>query len=411
MSRRRLPRLMLRSGCLLAAVLALWPALPWEESPRIVVAASPLVAVSAGVATRDLGLATGLGMFFTLICCLRRRWFCRYVCPTGLLLDAVANAGPGWTRAWSAWPDLGRIAALLTLAGACVGYPLFLWLDPLALLAGTFAAPGSTVFFSGLLAGLLFGILILLTFLLGTVWCTRICPLGGFQDLIGGIVQNIPTPARSHTRRRFLTTLTTVAGGVAVAIWGRLAGAARAEAAPLRPPGAITEDRFTGVCIRCGNCASACPPRIIHPDRGVAGIPGLLAPSLRFSEGNYCRPDCTLCTQVCPSGALQALALPDKTRYIIGEALVDTNYCLTTLGIKDCNACVVSCPFEAVQLHWDEEMYVSYPVVEVMRCNGCGACEAACPTLEVKAVSIWPLLLTTGANDGLIPADRFLPVK
>lgn len=409
MPRRRLARLMLRSGSLLVAVLALWPALPWEESPRFAIGASPLVAVSAGIATRGLGLAAGLGMFFTLICCLRRRWFCRYVCPTGLLLDDVANMGPGWTRFWAAWPDIGRSLALLTLAGALVGYPLFLWLDPLALLAGPFAAPGSSGFLSGLLAGLLMGILITLTFLFGTAWCTRLCPLGGFQDLIGGIAQNIPTPARPHARRRFLTAVTTAAGGVALALWGRRAGIARVEAAPLRPPGAITEDRFTGVCIRCGNCANACPPRIIHPDRGGAGVPGLLAPSLRFVNGAYCQPDCAICTQVCPSGALQPLPLPQKRRYIIGEALVDTNYCLTTLGIKDCDACVVACPFEAVQLHWDEEMYVSYPVVEVMKCNGCGACEAACPTLEVKAISIWPLLPGPGMDKGLIPAARFLP--
>ena len=113
-------------------------------------------------------------------------------------------------------------------------------------------------------------------------------------------------------------------------LWGRRVGITRVEAAPLRPPGAIAEDRFTGVCIRCGNCASACPPKIIHPDRGVAGVPGLLAPTLRYTDGEYCHKDCTLCTEVCPSGALQTLALPEKQRYIIGEALVDTNYCLTT---------------------------------------------------------------------------------
>ena len=419
MPRRRLARMLLRSGCLLAAMLALWPALPWDESPRYAVGASPLVAVSAGIATRGLGLATGMGMLFTLICCLRRRWFCRYICPTGLVLDGIAKVGPKWTRVWSAWPDLGKIAALLTLSGACVGYPLFLWLDPLALLAGPFAAPGSSEFYSGLLAGLLLGILIVLTFLLGTVWCTRLCPLGGLQDLAGIMTQRVmryfhePSPPlmQSHARRRFLTALTAAAGGVAVALWGRRTGIARAETAPLRPPGAITEDRFTGVCIRCGNCANACPPRIIHPDRGIAGVPGLLAPTLRYDNGEYCQPDCAICTKVCPSGALQPLPLPQKQRYIIGEALVDTDYCLTTLGIKDCDACVVACPFEAVHLHWDEEMYVSYPVVEVMKCNGCGACEAACPAPKVKAVSIWPLLLTTGTYDGLIPTDRFLPVK
>jgi ferredoxin len=59
------------------------------------------------------------------------------------------------------------------------------------------------------------------------------------------------------------------------------------------------------------------------------------------------------------------------------------------LGEMDCDACARSCPFDAVRIHWDEEQYMAYPVVDRQKCNGCGACEVACPTREVKAIRVW----------------------
>jgi ferredoxin len=81
---------------------------------------------------------------------------------------------------------------------------------------------------------------------------------------------------------------------------------------------------------------------------------------------------------------------PDqKRRYVIGEALVDGSICVLALGERDCNACERSCPFDAVRIHWDEERYMAYPLVDVNKCNGCGACEVACPTADIKAIRVW----------------------
>jgi ferredoxin-type protein NapF len=162
----------------------------------------------------------------------------------------------------------------------------------------------------------------------------------------------------------------------------------RRENAPLRPPGAIKEELFAGVCIRCGNCVRSCPSKILHPDTGEAGMAGFMAPIVRF-EGNYCLEDCFSCTQSCPSGALQQLDLKNKRRYVIGEALVDGSICLLALGKKDCDVCMRSCPFKAIRIHWDEEQYIAYPVVDPAKCNGCGACEFACPTPDIKAIQVW----------------------
>ena len=123
-----------------------------------------------------------------------------------------------------------------------------------------------------------------------------------------------------------------VAGARLLALGARRLGAARYRKSDtlLRPPGAVPEDRFAGLCIRCNNCVHACPTKIIHPDTGhEAGLAGFAAPVIKFdTDYKYCLETCNDCTQVCPTGALTALALQQKNKYIIGEALVDTTSAL-----------------------------------------------------------------------------------
>ena len=104
------------------------------------------------------------------------------------------------------------------------------------------------------------------------------------------------------------------------AVWGTNDPAARlAVPRRLRPPGSVAESRFTGLCLRCGNCAQACPSKIIVPETGGQGLAGFLAPVVRFQD-SYCLEDCRRCTQVCPSGAIAPLSLEDKRRASIGLA-------------------------------------------------------------------------------------------
>jgi formate hydrogenlyase subunit 6/NADH:ubiquinone oxidoreductase subunit I len=121
---------------------------------------------------------------------------------------------------------------------------------------------------------------------------------------------------------------------------------------------------------------------------GTAGLAGLIAPAVRYGR-TYCLEDCRACTQICPSGALRELSLEQKRRYVIGEALVDGSLCFLALGTKDCDLCERACPFDAVHAYWDEEKYIAYPVVATDKCNGCGACEVACPTGTIKAIRVW----------------------
>ena len=390
-------RLYVRLGCFLLATLLLLPFPFWIDSSRIFVQASSFITICTILAGGTIWVGSILGLVFAVISLVRKRWFCRYICPVGLLLDTVSGMKLPVRIWWKRSPPIGKYIVLLTAAGAILGYPLFLWMDPLAFLNNAFSVYNATDVLSAIvsLSGIV--VLLLLTLTSGDFWCARICPLGATQDLlenIGSFCRNFrktnrtesrekaaPGNAFSATRRMFIA----VAAGLGFSLVAQKIGQARSDDAPLRPPGAIKEDKFTGLCLRCGNCIRACPSKIIHPDTGQSGVLGFLSPVVRY-ETDYCKEECNACTTVCPSGALQSLNLEQKNRYVIGKASVDTALCLW--GVSECNTCLQSCPYEAIKVQWNEEAYESFPGVDPAKCNGCGACEAVCPTGDLKAIKV-----------------------
>jgi MauM/NapG family ferredoxin protein len=377
----RPPRLYVRLGFFAAAILLLW------RQPKLLVQTSAFVAICSPIASRRISLGITIGLVFSVIALMRFRWFCRYACPMGLFLEGLSKIGLKRIAWWARFPQLGKHAALITLAGAIAGYPLLLWMDPLSIFSSIFAVQIAADVLSGALAG----ILILLSLTSGTIWCSRLCPLGGSQELLASIRFRFRKRDESASdaqgirgRRAFLS----LAAGAGLGFCAARIRIAQPNESLLRPPGAVDEKRFTGICVRCGNCVRACPSKIIHPDVGEGGLTGLLAPVIRYKK-NYCLEDCIKCLQTCPTGALQSLNLTQKRHYVIGEALVDASLCVLALGEKDCDACMRSCPYEAVQIHWDEDQYIAYPIVDAKKCNGCGACEIACPTSNDKAIKVW----------------------
>lgn len=390
-------RLYVRLGCFLLTALLLLPFPFWIGSSRIFAQASPFITICTILAGGAIWAGSILGLGFAAIALARKRWFCRWICPVGLLLDAASNIklpGKIW---WKGFPQIGKYIVLVTAAGAILGYPLFLWMDPLAFLNNAFSVYKATSVLAAMvsLAGIV--ALLLLTITSGDFWCARICPLGATQDLLANLGsffadfrknnkrESLVNAARDNalptTRRVFIA----VGAGLGFSLLAQKIGQARTGDAPLRPPGAIKEGEFTGLCMRCGNCIRACPSRIIHPDMGESGVFGFLSPVVRY-ETAYCKEECNACTKVCPSGALQSMNLEQKNRYVIGTAAVDTALCLW--GISECNACVRACPYDAIKVRWDEETYESFPGVDPAQCNGCGACEAVCPTEGLKAVIV-----------------------
>jgi ferredoxin len=418
----RVPRRVIQLTCFVGAVVLVWPLLPWAPwsiAPRFFQQISPFVALSSSIAARSVGVGAILALIVAVVSSFKKRWFCLYLCPTGFLLENTNHVGLRRTRWWSKLPPVGRYVAILTLVGAIFGYPVLMWMDPLCIFSSPFAMNKATNPMSVILVSLGLGVLVGATFVFGMAWCVRICPLSGFQDMLffgrkalwarvsrlGGrgvaalspaegssgvkLVQiSAATPKSNLTRRLFFAG----AGGALLALGARRLGAARYRKSDtlLRPPGAVPEDRFAGLCIRCNNCVHACPTKIIRPDIGrEGGLAGFGAPIIRFDRDyKYCLETCDACTQVCPTGALTALPLEQKNKYIIGEALVDNNICLTALGKKECDACELACPYDAVKIKWDEAQYISYPVVND-KCVGCGACEVVCPTNPVKSIRVW----------------------
>ncbi len=391
-------RLYVRLGCFLAATLLLLPLPFWVDSSRIFVQASSFVTLCTILAGGAVWVGSILGLAFSVIAVVRKRWFCRYICPAGLLLDAASGLKlPGRTW-WKRCPPIGKYVVLLTAAGAIMGYPLFLWMDPLALLNNAFSVyrAGGVLSAMASVSGMV--LLLLLAITSGDFWCARICPLGATQDLLEKLgsffrafrktpgtdarAKTAPGLSFSATRRVFIA----VAAGLGCSLAAQKIGQTRSGDGPLRPPGAIKENEFTGLCMRCGNCIRACPSGIIHADTGQSGVLGFLSPVIRY-ETSYCSEECNACTTVCPSGALQSMNLEQKNRYVIGKAGVDAALCLW--GVSECNACVGSCPYEAIKVEWNEEAYESFPGVDPLKCNGCGACEAVCPTGDLKAIKVW----------------------
>jgi polyferredoxin len=203
------------------------------------------------------------------------------------------------------------------------------------------------------------------------------------------------------TRRKVLAS---VAGGVGAVALFRSGDAFEAKPNPflVRPPGSLAEEDFLGRCIRCGQCMRVCPNNALHPTMLEAGFEGLWTPYLIAKIG-YCEPTCTLCGQVCPTGAIEELSLTEKVGdettppNRIGTAFFDRGRCLPWAMATPCIVCEEWCPTtpkaiylkEEVAVNGDgEEIPVQRPHVDPALCIGCGACEYACPVWDRKAVYI-----------------------
>ena len=375
-------RTKLAAGVLLGLVVWLWPAAWRFVAPAL----SPFLAVCATLAVRSLSLLFCFSVPMLLGVLIRRRFWCRHLCPVGLITESCGKlrgtrppaAGNSSAPAFS-WPP-ARFLALATLGGAFVGYPLFLWMDPLALFGGFFnvtriTRPGITAFSA---AGL--PLVMLISVLFPGAWCSRICPLGGTQDLLALAAQlwrktNGPRLGQGTLSRGRRAVIGLGAGTVLATLIPR-SWAGRQP--PLRPPGAVDEATFQGGCIRCGSCSRACPTGIIEPGIERNDVAGFLAPRLRFRGAAYCLQDCNLCGRVCPTGVIRPLALPDKNRRVIGIAAIDHSACFLALE-KECGVCVPRCPRAAIVDIFVRETYQSAVRVLRDRCNGCGACVGICP--------------------------------
>ncbi|MEI6214203.1 MAG: 4Fe-4S dicluster domain-containing protein [Desulfuromonadales bacterium] len=182
-----------------------------------------------------------------------------------------------------------------------------------------------------------------------------------------------------------------MAAGLLLAVPARFRPPERASRL-LRPPGVRDEDDFLKKCVRCGECMKVCLKNALYPAAWQAGYEGLYTPVVIPRLG-YCEYDCTLCGQVCPTGAIPALPVSTKRREVIGKAVFDRNHCLPFARKIDCIVCEEHCPIADKAIRSREvtvigldgvKKRVKEPYVDEEICNGCGICEFVCP-VETKA--------------------------
>jgi MauM/NapG family ferredoxin protein len=192
--------------------------------------------------------------------------------------------------------------------------------------------------------------------------------------------------------------------GVLVSIGAGLIAAPAASVLPdvrklnahmLRPPGAADETEFLGNCIRCGECMKVCIGGALHPAFLEAGLIGLWTPVLVPRLG-YCEFNCTLCGQVCPTGAITRLPIEEKKQTIIGIAVFDKDRCLPYARGEECMVCEEHCPTAEKAIVFDEKEVIlgresrilKVPRVIEKLCIGCGICENKCPVGGVSAIRV-----------------------
>lgn len=141
--------------------------------------------------------------------------------------------------------------------------------------------------------------------------------------------------------------------------------------APLRPPGARSDDILREKCPGCSDCVEACPEDV------------LFKADERFGSDHETpifyppRKACFLCSEfhcvkACRADALRMPSSPSRVN--IGKARIDPSLCLAGISETGCSECIGMCPLDepAISLLGDR------PYIDALRCVGCGLCEHGC---------------------------------
>lgn len=201
-----------------------------------------------------------------------------------------------------------------------------------------------------------------------------------------------PATTANAGRRAFLTGAALGMGAIALKAQSKKVDGGFAEILPkqrldreipITPPGSKSVKDFYRRCTACQLCVSACPNKVLRPS---TGLDHLMQPEMGYEDG-YCRPECTTCSQLCPSGAIIKITPEEKTQYHIGTASVERSLCVAERGVK-CGNCARHCPVGAISMIKKDETDIRIPVVNEERCIGCGACENLCPARPVSAITV-----------------------
>lgn len=156
---------------------------------------------------------------------------------------------------------------------------------------------------------------------------------------------------------------------------------------PLSPAGSQGIANLSKHCTSCGLCVAACPNQVLRPSSGVTR---LMQPEMSYERG-YCRPECTECSRVCPTGAIRPISKAEKSVTQIGHAVWIRKNCVVHSDNVSCGNCARHCPAGAIYMvntDPDKPDSPQIPAVDTEHCIGCGACEYLCPSRPFTAIYV-----------------------
>jgi len=187
----------------------------------------------------------------------------------------------------------------------------------------------------------------------------------------------------------------------------RLSGGVRKnfQRGVIRPPGSVGEDEFLRRCIKCDQCIRVCPTNVLQPALFEAGLEGLWTP-IMISKMGWCELNCTLCSQVCPTGAIREISIVEKLGIgpfeskgpiKTGTAFYNQGRCLPWAMDTSCVVCEEVCPVSPKAIftrnveitdRWGATIQLKRPYIDPVKCIGCGICEHECPVKDDPAVYV-----------------------
>jgi polyferredoxin len=187
----------------------------------------------------------------------------------------------------------------------------------------------------------------------------------------------------------------------------RLSGGVRKnfQRGVIRPPGSVAEDEFLRRCIKCDQCIRVCPTNVLQPALFEAGLEGLWTP-IMISKMGWCELNCTLCSQVCPTGAIREISIAEKLGIgpfeakgpvKTGTAFYNQGRCLPWAMDTSCVVCEEVCPVSPKAIftrnvevtdRWGATIELKRPYIDPVKCIGCGICEHECPVKDDPAVYV-----------------------
>jgi polyferredoxin len=187
----------------------------------------------------------------------------------------------------------------------------------------------------------------------------------------------------------------------------------------IRPPGSVAEDEFLRRCIKCDQCIRVCPTNVLQPALFEAGLEGLWTP-IMISKMGWCELNCTLCSQVCPTGAIREISIAEKLGngpfeavgpIKTGTAFYNQGRCLPWAMDTSCVVCEEVCPVSPKAIftrnveitdRWGATIELKRPYIDPVKCIGCGICEHECPVKDDPAVYVTAIGETRSKDRSLL---------